>query len=138
MHVPINIRYTRLIFSNIFVENRAVYDMRRKYIVEFDRPQMVVWRMRISGWIPRAKNTHSEYVTHCFSTATTVARMHLSVMRTLPVLLFAQYSYNQKQCWLEFYTDVCSPCVRIRVGTVSAVAQNSSIGPFRSGESRPD
>ena len=62
MHGPINIRYTHLIFSNIFVENRAVYDMRQKNIVEFDRPQMVIWRMRLSWWIPRDKNTHSEYV----------------------------------------------------------------------------
>jgi len=33
-----------------------------KNIVEPGRPQMTVWRMRIAGWIPRATNTHSEYV----------------------------------------------------------------------------
>jgi hypothetical protein len=34
----------------------------RKNIVELDRPQMIVWRMRIPYRIPKATNTHSEYV----------------------------------------------------------------------------
>jgi len=50
-------------FGNIFVENRADYDIRRKNIVELDRPQITLWSMPISWWIPRAKNTHSVYVT---------------------------------------------------------------------------
>ena len=33
-----------------------------KKIVEPDRPQMKMWRIRISRCIPKATNTHSEYV----------------------------------------------------------------------------
>jgi hypothetical protein len=33
-----------------------------KNTVEPDRPQMTIWRMRIACWIPKATNTHSEYV----------------------------------------------------------------------------
>jgi len=33
-----------------------------KNIVEPDKPQMTIWRMRIACWTTRAKNTHSEYV----------------------------------------------------------------------------
>ena len=33
-----------------------------KNIVQPDRPQMTIWRMRIACWIPKATNTHSEYV----------------------------------------------------------------------------
>jgi hypothetical protein len=33
-----------------------------KNIVERDRPQMTTWRMRISCWILKATNAHSEYV----------------------------------------------------------------------------
>jgi len=33
-----------------------------KNIVEPDRPQMAIWRMRIACWITNATNTHSEYV----------------------------------------------------------------------------
>jgi hypothetical protein len=34
-----------------------------KNIVEPGRPQMKIWGMRISRLIPKATNTHSEYVT---------------------------------------------------------------------------
>jgi len=28
-----------------------------------DRPQITIWRMRITCWVPKATNTHSEFVT---------------------------------------------------------------------------
>jgi hypothetical protein len=31
-----------------------------KNIVEPDRPQITIWRMRIAYWTPNATNTHSE------------------------------------------------------------------------------
>ena len=39
-------------FKNFF-ENRAVYEIMWKNIIEPDRPQMTIWRMRISCWILR-------------------------------------------------------------------------------------
>jgi hypothetical protein len=45
-----------------FFENCAVYEIMWKNIVEPDRPQMTIWRMRIACWIPKATNTHLEYV----------------------------------------------------------------------------
>jgi len=33
-------------------------------MVEPDRPETTIWSMRIACWIPRAINTHSEYVIH--------------------------------------------------------------------------
>jgi len=41
-------------------ENRVVYEIMWKNIVE---PGNVIGRMRIACWIPKATNTHSEYVT---------------------------------------------------------------------------
>jgi len=32
-------------------------------IVEPGGPEMITWCMRIACWIPKAKNTHSEYAT---------------------------------------------------------------------------
>jgi len=59
-----------------------------KYIVERDRPQMTIWRVRISCWVPKATHTYSEYVIIiAFSTATLVMRTRLNVIRTLTVLL---------------------------------------------------
>ena len=45
-----------------FFENRAVYGIIWKNIVEPDRPQMTMWSMRIACWIPKATSTHSECV----------------------------------------------------------------------------
>jgi hypothetical protein len=42
--------------------NEAVYEIIRKNIVEPGRPQMTIERMRIACRIPKATNTHSEYV----------------------------------------------------------------------------
>jgi len=37
---------THFVLNNFFLENRAVYAIMRKNIVELDRPRMTVWRMR--------------------------------------------------------------------------------------------
>ena len=33
-----------------------------KNTVEALRPQMTIWRLCIAYWIPKVKNTHSEYI----------------------------------------------------------------------------
>jgi hypothetical protein len=49
-------------FNNFFSEDRTVYEIMWKNVVQPDRPQMTIWRMRISCWTPKATNTHSQYV----------------------------------------------------------------------------
>ena len=51
-------------FNNFifFPPNLAVYEIMWKNILEPGRPQVTTWRMRIACWIPKAENTHSEYV----------------------------------------------------------------------------
>jgi len=49
-----------------FFENRAVYEIIWKNIVEPGVPQMKIWRTRIAYWIPKATNTHSEYAIRNF------------------------------------------------------------------------
>jgi hypothetical protein len=52
------------VFNNFFflsLENRAVYEIMWKNTVETVRPQMT-WRISIACWIPKATNTHSQYV----------------------------------------------------------------------------
>ena len=49
-------------FNNLFFENRDVYEIMWKNVVEPDRPQMTIWHMRIARWIAKATNSHSEYV----------------------------------------------------------------------------
>jgi hypothetical protein len=51
-----------ILCSIIFFENRAVYEIMWKNIVEPGRLQMTIWRMRIACWITKATNTRPEYV----------------------------------------------------------------------------
>jgi len=44
-----------------FSKNRVIYEIMWENIVQPDRPQ-ITWRMRIARWVPKATNTHSEYV----------------------------------------------------------------------------
>ena len=47
--------------SDFFV-NCSICKIMWKNIVEPDRPQMTIWRMRIACWISKATNALSEYV----------------------------------------------------------------------------
>ena len=49
------------ILNTFFSENRVVYEILRKNIVQPDRPQTTIWRMRYARWIPKSTNTRSEY-----------------------------------------------------------------------------
>jgi hypothetical protein len=63
--------------SLTFPENRVVYETMWKIIVEPERPQMTIRRMRFACWITTAthKLTHSElFHTYCCSTATMVSK----------------------------------------------------------------
>jgi len=53
---------THFMPQNIF-EDHAVYKIMWENIAEPDRPQMKIWRIRISRWVPKATNSQSEYVT---------------------------------------------------------------------------
>ena len=45
-----------------FSETLVAYEIMWTNMVEPDRPQMTIWRMRISFGYVRHKNTHTEYV----------------------------------------------------------------------------
>jgi hypothetical protein len=67
---------THILCSIIFLKNLGICEELHINIVEPDRTQMMVWRMRIACWITKATNIHSEYVIlNCFSTVTVVAGM---------------------------------------------------------------
>ena len=53
---------THFMLNNFFFENRTVYEIKWENNVEPDRPQMTIWRMRISCCIPNTTKALSEYV----------------------------------------------------------------------------
>jgi hypothetical protein len=62
-------KYVEEIKTNIFCsvifpffENRKVYEVMWKNIVEQDSPHMTIWRMRLACWITKATNTHTKVV----------------------------------------------------------------------------
>ena len=64
---------TIILYSIYFLRNFCVYKITRSTCVENIRPRMIIWRMRIACWVPKAKITPSECVIlYCFSTATAV------------------------------------------------------------------
>ena len=52
------------IINDFFFENHAVHEIMWVIKIQLDKPQMIKWFTRISYWIRKATNTHSEYVTH--------------------------------------------------------------------------
>jgi hypothetical protein len=67
------------IFNNDFPENRAIYGIKWKNVVQLDRPQ-TIWCICIAYWIPKATNTLSEYVIiMAFPQQTMLAPTHLIV-----------------------------------------------------------
>jgi hypothetical protein len=82
---------THFMSSNFFSPPKFVpfCEIMWKNSQESDRPQMTIWCICIACRIPKATNTHSEYVIiNDFSTATMVAQMRLNffVLHALPVL----------------------------------------------------
>ena len=47
--------------SFFFFENRVLYEINLKNIMESDRPQMTTWPIRFACLISVATNTHSEH-----------------------------------------------------------------------------
>jgi len=55
---------THFVLNNFLFspENRAVYEIMWKNVLEPDSPQMTIRRTRFACWITKATNTHWEYV----------------------------------------------------------------------------
>jgi hypothetical protein len=88
-------------FQLLFFENRTVYEILWKNIVQPDRPQMTIWHMRFACWVP--KNTYTHNMQHLlFSSATIVARTGFSVMRALPVLFLHDHASHYTICCFLF------------------------------------
>jgi len=54
---------THFVFNIFFFfENRPVYGIMWKNVVDWGRSQMTIWRMRIACWITKVADTLSEYI----------------------------------------------------------------------------
>ena len=55
-------KYRHFIINNFSFRKSCRFELIWKNTGERGRPQMTIWRMRIAYSIPKATNTHSEYV----------------------------------------------------------------------------
>ena len=58
-----------------FFENRAIYEIMWKTVVQPDRSQTTIQLVRFACWITTATDKHFENVKHCFSMATIVSEL---------------------------------------------------------------
>jgi hypothetical protein len=73
---------THILYSiHFFSDNRVVYEVMWRSIVETERPQITIWRMRIAVQITSATNTLTEYVTLNYFSTTTKVAVRTSVVR---------------------------------------------------------
>ena len=77
------------------LENRVLYEIMWKHIVDPDRPQMTIRHMRIACWITKATNKHSEYVILSVCPLQQRLHEHASVLRYTHIsrLVFKIISY---------------------------------------------
>jgi hypothetical protein len=76
---------------------------------------MTIWRMRIARWIPKATNTHSEYViyllvSHYKNGYTNAPQCH--VIRTLSVwfpsnIVYECVEFHARGCRIHFWFGAC-------------------------------
>ena len=75
-------RNTHFIFNNFFFppENRAVYEIMCKNVVQLHRPEMTISRLPFKCWITKTTDKHSRiFDTYWFSVATVVKRKRRNV-----------------------------------------------------------
>ena len=95
-------------FQHLFFENCTLYETMWKNIVEPERPQMTIRRMRVSCWILRLqKKKLSEYVTltalYCNNCCTNAP--HCYDIDTLLVLLIFLIKTNRLHLAYDTYSD---------------------------------
>jgi hypothetical protein len=109
---------THIFCSVTFFENRAVYEIMWKNIVQRGRPQMAILLTRIACWILKATNTHTLRTCNidCFFHCNNNWRTRFSV--TLHV--------NCLPCWLFSYLKITSQTSLTRMATVLTISSCSS------------
>ena len=97
-----------------FFENRDVYRITWKNIVESDRVQKTIWRMRISCWIPKARNTHTGCVILGASLPQQWLHERASMLRYTYIASLVQccfqmdFSYSTSElCIIQFHQRKC-------------------------------
>ena len=111
-------------FDNIspHPENSTIYEIMLENIVDPDRPQMPIWRMRIACWIPKIRHANTHYVTliafDSKNVCTTTPRC--CVLRALPVLLICYILFMVLVTPLLLTVKESNEVLKKKMGTFSS------------------
>jgi hypothetical protein len=84
--------YIRILYSiNVFFKYRAVYEIMWKNVVEPDRPQITIRRIRITCWKYKATNIHSECVILIAFPQQQWLCKHVSLLHSAYIACLVQY-----------------------------------------------
>jgi hypothetical protein len=100
------IQNTHFVLNNISPEHLAICEIMWTNTVQPDRPQIIIWRMRIACWVPKATNTHMLHLSlfHCNNGYANAAECY--VTRTVFVLLrIRQVSKPPRMLCFYFWTN---------------------------------
>jgi hypothetical protein len=112
-----------ILCSITFFDHRATFQIMWKNILETDRPQMTIQRMRIAYLIPKATNTHSEYVI-----LIVFSLQHWYVKRTLPVMFTCPSSHPQQIRIISIDGTYCPfQCLLFFLDTYDTLRYNISL-----------
>jgi len=90
--------------THFLIENRAVYEIMWKHIVERAGASMKMWRMRIVCWIPKAKSTHSECeILIVFPLQQWLQERASMLIRTMPFLFRSTFLCIVRRMWAICY-----------------------------------
>ena len=89
---------THIMFDNVVFENCAVYEIMWENAVERGRLQTAIWRMRVACCMPKATDTHSQYVILIAFTLQQWLHENTAkyyVLRTVTVLFMVLFSFRK-------------------------------------------
>jgi len=61
-HLTLFFLEREMFHTKYLAKSRSVYETTWKSIVQPDGPKMTIWRTHFTCWLPKASNTHPEYV----------------------------------------------------------------------------
>ena len=96
-------QYTQFVFHNIFF----CFDIMWKNIIEQGSLQMTIWCMCIASWIPKSKNTCSDYVILINFPLQQWSQKHTGILQYMYIACLANWTPNEGQAWASGRICLC-------------------------------
>jgi hypothetical protein len=89
------------VLSKFFFRNLAFYEIMSKNILQLDRTQMSIWRMRNACWKTKATITHSEYIIRIAFPQQHRLYESASISHNTYIAVLLSFSHSRKMKYLQ-------------------------------------